>query len=114
MNCVICGKEIEKSMFTNKPLCSSECFQIDFWNDNVEAKDKPRIARIKGEQYYIGKENQNGFRGFCGRKFCIRFLDGREVVTTNLWYNGVIPEDFKERLSDNAEFIKDKDVVILK
>ena len=32
MKCIICGKEIERSMYSHKPLCSSECFDEDFWN----------------------------------------------------------------------------------
>jgi len=106
MNCQICNKEITKSMFTNKILCSSECFQIDFWDDNIKIKDELHIARIKGEQYCIGDEiRSNPFRGFCGRKFIIRFLNGREVISTNLWYNGRIPESHIGLLPDNAEFI---------
>lgn len=107
MNCVICGKEIEKSKFSNKVLCSSECFHIDYWNGKVEIKDDPRSVRVNGEQYYISDENSKStFRGFGGAKFKIKFFDGREIVSTNLWYNGVIPEEFKNKLPDNAEFIR--------
>ena len=106
MKCVICNKEIEKSSFSHKIICSDECFYIDFWNDKVQGKNDINVVRIKGEQYYIGKENNDGnkFKGFGGHKSVIKFFDGREVVTTNLWHNGVIPEDFRERLPDNAEF----------
>ena len=114
MHCVICGKEISKSMFTNKILCSSECYQIDFWDEFTIAKNDPQIARIKGEQYYICDEGRSGFKGFCGRRFCIRFFDGREITSTNLWYNGVIPESHRGMLLDNAEFIEDKDFEVIK
>lgn len=107
MNCIICGKEIKKSSYTNAILCSSECFHINFWNEKVEGKDDPRVVRIKGEQYYIGDENSTSyFRGCGGAKFKIRFFDDREVTTTNLWYNGTIPDSHKELLPDNAEFVK--------
>ena len=107
MNCVICNKEISKSMFSNKNLCSSECFQFNFWDENIKIKDELHIARIKGEQYYIGNEaRSNPFRGFGGRRFIVRFLDGREVISTNLWYNGKIPESHIELLPDNAEFVE--------
>jgi len=106
MKCIICGKEIEKSSYYHKVICSSECFGIDFWNDWVEKKDDPRVARIDGTHYYIGNENEKGsFRGFGGRKFKIRFNDGREVITTNLWHQGEISNDFKEKLPDNAVFV---------
>ena len=45
-------------------------------------------------------------RGFSGRKHVIKFFDGREIVSTNLWYNGEIPESHRELLPNNAEFIK--------
>lgn len=107
MNCIICGKEIKKSSYTNAILCSSECFHINFWNEKVEGKDDPRVVRIKGEQYYIGDENSTSYcRGYGGAKFKIRFFDNREVTTTNLWYNGTIPDSHKELLPDNAEFVK--------
>jgi endogenous inhibitor of DNA gyrase (YacG/DUF329 family) len=109
LQCIICGKEIEKSSYSHKIICSSECFHIDFWNDNVEIKDDPKVVRVNGEQYYIGKENSHSlFRGFGGSKYIIKFFDGREVVSTNLWYNGKIPDSHKELLPDNAEFIRDK------
>jgi hypothetical protein len=109
LQCIICGREIDESKYSHKIICSSECFHIDFWNDNVEIKDDPKVVRVNGEQYYIGKENsRSSFRGFGGNKFTIKFFDGREVVSTNLWYNGKIPKDYKELLPDNAEFIRDK------
>lgn len=107
MKCIICGKEIEKSKYTNAILCSSKCFDIHYWNEKVEVKDNPRIARINGEQYYIDDENStSSFRGFGGAKSKIRFFDGREITTTNLWYNGKIPDSHIELLPNNAEFIK--------
>lgn len=105
MNCIICGKKIEKSSYTNAVLCSSKCFHKNFWNEYVEIKDDPKIVRVDGKQYYIGRENQT-LRGFGGNKFHIKFYDGREIISDNLWYNGEVPEDYKELLPDNAVFIK--------
>lgn len=105
MKCIICGKEIVKSAYSNEILCCSKCFNINFWNEKIRIKDKPRVVRIKGEHYYISDENSKSIRGFGGNKFKIRFFDGREVITTNLWYNGKIPESHKKLLSDNVEFM---------
>ena len=105
MNCVICNKEIENSNFSNDDLCSSDCHFIHYWNEKVKYQDDPNVVRVKGEQYYISDENVRGTRGFGGRKYKIRFFDGREVTTTNLWYNGVIPITHTDKLLDNAEFI---------
>lgn len=80
----------------------------DFWKSKVEIKDNPNVARINGVHYFIGDEKgTNSFRGFDGEKFRIKFHDGREVTTTNLWYNGKIPEEYMKELLDNAVFIKD-------
>jgi len=106
LNCIICNKEIEESEYTNAVLCSSECFHINHWNEMIKNKDSPKIARINREQYYIEDEDKNIlFRGYSGRKFKIKFFDGREIISTNLWYNGEIPESHRELLPDNAEFI---------
>ena len=108
MKCVICKKEIEKSSFSNDILCSTECFHTHLWDERVAAGYNPNIVRIDGVQYYIGKENiKSSSRGFGGTKFIIKFNDGREVTTTNLWHNGKIPESHKRLLPDNAKFIKE-------
>ena len=107
MNCIICNKEIEKSRFSHKIICGDKCFKIDFWNDKVKVKDDPRTARISGRHYHISEENSRSpFKGFGGCKSVIKFFDGREVITTNLWHNGEIPESHRGLLPDNAEFIK--------
>lgn len=33
------------------------------------------------------------------------YADGTEVVTNDLWAQGVIPAHFRDRLPDNAEFL---------
>jgi len=56
----------------------------------------------------IGENHSEPFKGFGGRDFSIKFYDGRDIKTSNLWYQGEIPERFKEFLSDNAEFVYPK------
>ena len=43
------------------------------------------------------------FRGFSGSRWQVRFLDGREVITNDLYGNGVIPERFRHLFTVNAE-----------
>lgn len=106
MRCVICGKEIEKSSYSNAVLCSSECFHKHFWLEIIAEKDKHII--VNGECYYDGGnvdlKSPHGFLGFGGRRFWIRFKDGKTSTTNNLWYNGKIPDEFRDRLPDTAEF----------
>ena len=47
------------------------------------------------------------WRGSNGRHYKIKMLDGTIVETNDLWHQGTIPEEFREYLPDNAEFIKE-------
>lgn len=102
MKCVICGKEIEKSMYSNAVLCSSECFSENFWNDTL---DETAII-IDGECYHDGgmkPPGYQGFQGFGGRYFKIQMNDGRVIETNNLWCNGDVPPE--RNVQNNAIFI---------
>ena len=107
MKCEICGKEIEKSYYSNAVLCSSECHTKHFWIGYVARKDEKNIVRHKGVHYVIGNEKSTScFRGFDGARFTIYFKDGRTVQTSNLWYQGTIPQGFRNILKDNADRIE--------
>ena len=100
MKCVICGKEIEESSYANKILCSSACFQEDFWNEHL---DEDAII-VNGVCYHDGGRKPDGYSGFFGHKFTIKMLaDGRVINTNKLWYNGEVPEERK--VPDNAVFV---------
>ena len=84
------------------------CFNCSFWDDVLKTKDDVKSVRVDGVQYWIGKEEYKypeEFRGFGAQKFHIKFNDGRETITTNLWCKGNIPEHFEDRLKDNAKFL---------
>lgn len=112
--CGICGKHETGSW--DQP-CVDElqeaglCFHCSFWQPKISAAANrdPNAVRVKGVHYWIGDESSRArwFRGFAGQRFRIRFHDGREVTTTNLWCQGAIPERFRPQLPDNAEFISD-------
>lgn len=101
MKCVICGKEIEKSLYSHKPLCSYECFIVDFWNDNL---DETAII-VDGTCYHDGGRQPDGTQWLCfgGSEFTIEMNDGRIIKTNNLWYNGEVPKE--RNVKDNAKFI---------
>ena len=68
MKCEICGKEIEKSSYTNADLCSSECFKIHFWDEHL---DETAII-IDGECYHDGgnkPHEREKYLGFGGTRF---------------------------------------------
>lgn len=106
VKCIICGKELDKSKYTHKDLCSRECFNIDYWNDKIENFNSQNVV-IDGKMYKIGSENGSyGFKGFGGTKIKIKFNDGRVIETTSLWHNGTIPESHRDKLPDNAVFLE--------
>lgn len=47
------------------------------------------------------------YRGCGGQRFKIKFIETGEIVETNdLRCNGEVPEEFRDQLPDNAEFIE--------
>ena len=106
MKCEVCGKEIEQSSYSNAILCSAKCFEKYYWAERLRNKDSERQVVIEGRMYQIGNEDEplGCFRGFDGAKFYIDFNDGRKIVTTNLWCNGDIPEEYKKGFPDNAKW----------
>lgn len=106
LKCSVCGKKIKESKYSNAKLCSSECFSINFWREIIAEKDKHII--IDGRCYIDGGEvkdiDHHLFLGFSGHRFWIRFFDGNEITTNNLWFQGDVPDKFKNELPDNAKF----------
>lgn len=107
--CKVCGKPFTKTKWGEpyKLICSEECFEKNFWLEIIQEKEHHPV--IDGTCYYLNRNDLEGrgpFKGCAGHHFRIRFLDTGEVVdTTNLWVNGDIPEEFRDRLPDTAEFL---------
>jgi len=106
MKCLICGEE--NSQFSSDELYikkHGECFECSLWRERLSRIGNPNTAIIDDTFYTIGDENDpSPFRGFGGDKFVIRFKDGREVTTTNLWCGGKISEYWKPKFPNNADF----------
>lgn len=110
LTCEHCGgreegrymKECRDEMARNRA-----CFNCNFWLEKVrwrESGDPTAVVTKDYRHYRIGVESGTpAFRGFGGHKFTVRFHDGREVETTNLWHQGTVPERFRHRLTPNAE-----------
>lgn len=108
--CVECGDVIYTGYSESVVAKMRErqvCFTCNFWLDHIEAPNQLRYVRVDGKQYWIGDDDKtpSKWRGFGGARWDIEFFDGRRVITTNLWYNGVIPTHFRSRLPDNARFL---------
>ena len=81
-----------------------------YWKPLVENRNDPDHVVVNGTHYTGGPEQPatpRHRRGFGGDRYNIKFHDGREVTSTNLWCQGTIPAQFREQLPDNAEFRRD-------
>lgn len=82
----------------------------EYWEYRTKHKDNPRSIRVNGVQYWLGDDDPTEparWKGFGGAMWRIRRIpSGEEFVTHDLWLSGDIPEDLKEQLPDNAEFIR--------
>lgn len=106
MKCPTCNKELGKFASDERSMKEQgECFECSLWRERLSLLGNPDIAIIDGTFYTIGDENsEDPFRGFGGDKFVIRFKDGRQVITTNLWCGGEISEHWRPQFPNNADF----------
>lgn len=106
VTCTECGRQDDHA-FVREARARSLCFSCMHWADLAAAADQSRHVRVRGVHYKIGEERHGGQRvsGYGGDRFVVRFLDGREVATTNLWCQGTIPWHWQDRLPDNATFV---------
>jgi len=80
----------------------------DFWLVQLNKDDARRVV-VNGCHYRLGPDRPDTpkeLKGFAGRYWDIEYLDGRPpVVTNDLWYQGKIPEKYRQLLPDNARFV---------
>lgn len=83
------------------------------WVDNhdsfwaVQLSDRDGAVVINHEHYRIAPDTTRGFVGFGGQLFRIRRFGSDEVIETrNLRHQGIIPPSWRDRLPDDAEFVK--------
>jgi len=106
MKCPTCNQEIGKFVSDERSIKEKgECFECALWRKRLPLVKNSNVAIIDGTFYTIGDEDsKDPFRGFGGDKFVIKFKDGREVTTTNLWCGGHISEHWRPQFPDNANF----------
>ena len=112
MKCKICGRKDDPEKYCENTKDRMEadgiCFYCDFWEEHKRYDDAhpDEFVIINGTHFMISPEDQNGMRGFDGRKFTIKFNNGKKITTTNLWHQGEIPEHFKHYWpKDTAKFL---------
>lgn len=111
LKCSICGAEYELSSFDmHKPLPQlmkkrGLCFNCAFWIDKIESPNPDREI-INGEHYMFPPSCPNqDFKRTGGRRVYVMRNDGSLISSNNMWFQGVIPERFREKLTDTAKFI---------
>jgi len=101
--CNICGGDYRENYAEGEHLSKilelHLCFTCAFWSLKVE---NPPAIIIDGVGYSLGSGKQGGMGG---RRFDIKKNDGETITTNDLWTCGIIPERWREKLKDNAEFI---------
>lgn len=70
------------------------CFTCLFWLTHIEMGGN---IVVEGEHYRVAKEKS--------LSRVIKWNDGSTLVTDCLWSQGRIPDRFRSRLADNAEFV---------
>lgn len=115
VNCKLCGKPSDPQEYENSRIREimeeqNVCFNCALWLwhhelDQNDPNRQGRVAIIDGTHWLIG-DGKGFVKGCCGTEQRIRFKDGREVVTDDLWCQGDIPEHFRHLFPDNAEFVK--------
>jgi hypothetical protein len=97
---------VSNSPFSKKIKLSS--LGNPFWDDQLA--DRSNAVVIGSVHYRIGKHIANikpSLLGFGGRHSTIRMIDTGEIIETNdLWHQGTVPEEYRELMPNNAEFVQ--------
>lgn len=110
MKCKLCGQTRNVEYGGPEGRVIKErgvCFTCAFWINIIESPEEmlSRETVINGTAYAVVPDTAFGMKGYGGQRFYIRYKDGREIVTHNLWCRGEIPIHFKAQLPDTAQFI---------
>lgn len=105
MKCCFCGKTENLTTWSPREelLKTRHCCDCHFWLDRF---DRKRAIICKGVAYSLGPEDPDIImRGYGGRGFVAKMLDGKFIHSSNLWHVGEIPQIYREELPDNAEYL---------
>jgi hypothetical protein len=108
--CKECGDEINLDNwmpeFKAKLISRELCHRCDYWVDRIPKRSSQIV--VNGEVFQLdnNKPSTKSSAGHGGREFIFK-RDGSDEIerSTNLWFNGVVPNRFKLRIPDNAVFL---------
>ena len=110
--CTECGKDTtwDRSHYQYKQRDQELCFSCDHWAKLLE-HDRTQCFVVDGEHYQLGGQTEktpSHYRGFSGRRFVLqRLATGERTTTVDLWGQGTVPERFRERMPDDAIFVRE-------
>lgn len=84
------------------------CFTCNHWRKLVEEKNAKRLiigGEIYGDAGNRPHETRRHLLGFGGSVFKIE-RDGKVWETNNLFHGSTIPHEYRDRMPDNARFVK--------
>ena len=105
--CKECGGLVKTTFSNNEKMIQRNvCFSCNFWFNIIDDIDNKLV--IDGTVYVFHERAEAhtvAFLGHGGREFTIETNDGKVLSTNNLWSNGNVPDKFRDRIKDNAQFI---------
>lgn len=112
--CVVCGKDYTNEDFLG--MKENYCFSCSFWQEQLELdngfrknpENKKVVIVVDGFHYVADIDENNKkdfFKGFGGCDHFVEFLDGKVQSFNNVWFQGKIPENFRDKMPDNARFL---------
>lgn len=117
-----CAKDMTGRIISNYKTKDSLCFNCNHWEELYESRLDPSIIhiRVNGRHYQTALQSINKppekYAGFGGRRFNVRIKPphttlvdavSHEFYTCDMWIQGIIPEHYRDKLPDNAEFVNE-------
>jgi hypothetical protein len=106
--CKICGNIVRGGyQNANDFIHDGICFSCDHWRNIEKTLEDPNRIIVNGTCYMMREETKSYFKGHGGHEFKVQKFGSEEIIKcTNLWCQGDIPIVWRERLKDNAKFVK--------
>ena len=114
-----CAKDANDKLITGYRTKEGLCLNCTHWEELYEKRLDPEILsiRVGGRHYQCMLSSINKppgkYAGFGGRKFIVKVREphirgmANTFYTCDMWTQGTIPEYFREKLPDNAEFVNE-------
>jgi NAD-dependent SIR2 family protein deacetylase len=122
--CHECERQEEPSQWTTGQHLKAlkECHRCNFWLEKIRRKNRQVIVDQDWNSYGISDEpshkewqRNHSFYGYGGRRFEFKPLSSpngepvETIVSHNVWFGGMVPERFRDRLSQTHEIIPNGD-----